>query len=439
VLHAVARSLRTLAPGERLGVALSGGRDSVALLDAAVASGVVPVDRIVALHVHHGLSKHADAWADYCIAFAARLGVACATKHVAVAGAERHGVESAARTARYEALRAAARECRVAVIALAHHQDDQAETLLLQLFRGAGAHGLAAMSHDRYADAIRWLRPLLDVDRAAIDGYVAARGLAHVDDDSNASDRHRRNALRRRVVPAIEEVFEGYPATVARAARHQAEAARLADDLAAIDAGDALAGDTLEHAVLVALPPHRARNLLRWFLRQHGLRPPSTARLTAMLDQLATPRLDARIRIAHDGAVLGVHRGRIAIHADAPPPYRCEWRGEPYLELPHGRLAFVATLGTGLAAHAAGAGTLVVRPRSGGERLQPHADRPRRALKSWLHEAGMPSWQREAVPLLFDGDTLVAVPGIGVDVAFQARAGEPGWRLDWRPRDAADG
>lgn len=428
---AVARSLRTLASGERLGVALSGGRDSVALLDASVACGVVAPDRIVAIHVHHGLSPHADAWTAHCRSFAASRGVASIVKHVRVAHADAHGVESAARTARYAALREAARECDVAAIALAHHQDDQAETLLLQLLRGAGPQGLAAMSDDRHAHGIRWLRPLLDVDRATLDAYVRQRQLAYVDDDSNASDRHRRNALRRRIVPAIAEVFDGYPATVARAARHQAEAAQLADDLAAIDAREAVVDGSLRCEALVALPPHRARNLLRWFLRHRGLRAPSSAHLDAMLDQLATPRIDARIRIVHDGATLGVHRGRVIVHADAPASYRREWRGEAYLDLPHGRLAFVATDGTGIAAGVAH--VLVVRPRGGGERLQLHADRPRRALKSWLQEAGLPAWEREALPLVFDGDALVAVPGLGVDVAYQAREGEPGYALDWRP------
>jgi tRNA(Ile)-lysidine synthase len=316
---------------------------------------------------------------------------------------------------------------------LAHHQDDQAETVLLQLLRGAGVHGLAAMPAARIVDGICWLRPLLDFPRGSIDAFVRARGLDYIDDDSNASDRHRRNALRQRVVPALASVAEGYPATIARVATHQAEAARLIDDLAALDAAPLLDNGTLDRAGLATLAPHRARNVLRYFLQSHGLRPPSTARLHAMLSQLGTARPDARIRLTHEGVSFGVFRGRVVAHRAAPPIYERAWQGEPVLDLPHGRLAFISTRGTGLAATCLDHGALIVRPRTGGERLQPFASRPRRALKAWLQEASMPSWQREALPLLFCGEALAAVPGVGVDVAFQARAGEAGFTLDWKP------
>src|SRR5207249_8506584 len=164
---------------------------------------------------------------------------------------------------------------------------DQAETVLLQLLRGAGPQGLAAMPEARIdATGLKWLRPLLDIPRAAIDAYVKERRLAWVDDDSNADSRYTRNALRSAVVPALASMAAGYPATVARAAAHQAEAAKLIDDLAVLDAADAFDGATLSRKALIELPPHRARNLLRWFLRQRGLSQPSSSRLAAMYDQL---------------------------------------------------------------------------------------------------------------------------------------------------------
>ncbi len=130
-----------------------------------------------------------------------------------------------------------------------------------------------------------------------------------------------RNALRQRVVPALISVADGYPATIARAAAHQAEAARLLDDLAALDAAPLLDNGTLDRAGLAALPTYRARNVLRHFLQRHGLRPPSTARLDAMLVQLRTPRPDARVRFAHEGAWFGVFRGRVIVHRAAPSFY----------------------------------------------------------------------------------------------------------------------
>ena len=434
LVRAVERSLAAhVAPGSRVAIALSGGRDSVALLAAVIECGRVERADLVAIHVHHGLSANADAWATFCADLAAGYDVGLVTQRVDVdRGAQ--GIEAAARSARYLALRAAAQQAGARAVLLAHHQDDQAETVLLQMLRGAGVQGLAAMPAARTAEGVCWLRPLLDVPRRDIDAFVRARKLAHVDDDSNASERHRRNALRRRVVPALASVAPGYPATIARVAAHQAEAQRLIDDLAALDAVRLLDNGTLDRAGLAALAPHRARNLLRFFMQSLGLRPPSTARLDAMLSQLCTGRQDARVRFAHEGVWFGVFRGRVIAHGAVPPRYECRWRGESSLDLPHGRLAFLATPGIGLTAACLG-DMPVVRPRTGGERFQPFAARPRRALKAWLQEAAMPSWQREALPLLFCGDALAAVPGLGVDVAFQARAGEPAFTLAWIPDD----
>ena len=409
-------------------VALSGGRDSVVLLDVAAPLCAARGIALVAAHVHHGLSPHADAWAGFCEALCRRRGVAFACSRVQVRGAAANGLEAAARSARYAALAAMARAFGAAHVALAHHADDQAETVLLQLARGAGPAGLAAMPAVRMADGIAWLRPLLDVPRAAIDAYAAAVALSYVDDDSNASSRHRRNALRRDVVPAFAAMAPGYPRTLVRAAAQAAEAARLADDLAAIDASDACDGATLSRASLAALPAHRARNLLRYFLRLQGLRLPSSARLGAMLAQLADAAPDARVALHHDDAVIGIHGGRVVVHAPPPAPFDRAWHGEAALDLPHGTLAFTpeAAAPMRLARPAAARDEWRVRARRGGERLRLDAAGPRRSLKSLLQRSGMPVWERDALPLVFCGDVLAAVPGVGVDPAFRAPAGAQG-------------
>lgn len=418
--------------GGIVAVAVSGGRDSIALLDAVARAAPIVGVSMLAIHVHHGLSGGADAWAAFCVRAAERLGIELVTAHVSIASSDPRGVEAAARDARYAAIADIARARDVAAVLLAQHQDDQAETLLLQLGRGAGPHGLAAMpAAARDAGGWWWLRPLLDVDRADIEAYVAHRGLDYVDDDSNVSPRHRRNALRSEVVPNIKRVLPGYPATFARAAGHQADAARMLDELASIDAG--AGDDALACERLAALAPHRARNALRWFLRRQGLRAPSTARLDAMLAQIANPRPDARVCISHEGAEIGVYRGRIVVHGCTPAAYVRMWHGEAVLALPHGRLVFEAVLGEGVSAEKLSRNAVVVRPREGGERVQFHGGRPRRALKSWLQEAGLPEWERRALPLVFCGDALVAVPGLGIDVAFHAQPGERAYRLEWQP------
>lgn len=430
---AVAAALAALPAQATVAVALSGGRDSVALLDV-LGKLAVPLR---AFHVHHGLSPHAAEWAAFCETLCAQRGVPCTVHRVSVPRAPQASLEGEARRVRYAALAATAREHGIRYVGLGHHRDDQAETLLLQLLRGAGPHGLAAMPALRDdARGVVWWRPLLGVSRADIDGYVQREDLRFVDDESNAHLHYTRNAVRHVVMPVLAQVAGNAPATLARAAANQAEAAHLMDDLARVDARDAYDGASLARAALAALPPHRARNLLRWFLRQRGLAMPSSARLAAMHDQLAGARPDARVRIAHAGAEIGVYQDRIRVHPSPPPAYEIAWSGEPELRLPHGRLAFGRAHGEGIAADRIAGRVVRVRPRAGGERLQLAANRPRRALKSILQDAGVPPWERQRVPLVYCGDALAAVAGIGVDAAFAAAPGAPGITLTWLPDDA---
>jgi tRNA(Ile)-lysidine synthase len=421
--------------GAPIAIALSGGRDSVVLLDALVAVATQQRHPLRAAHVHHGLSTNADAWQRFCAQLCEERGVPLSTGHVIVARGAPTGVEAEARRLRYAALAEAATAAGIEIIALAHHRDDQAETLILQLLRGAGPQGMAGMpAMRRDPRGILWWRPLLGVTRSTIDAYAAAAGLGWVDDESNEQHRHLRNAVRHRVMPALAAVSGNAAATLARAAAHQAEAALLADDLARFDAQEVVEGNALIGAALAALPGHRARNVLRWFLRERGLPAPSTARLAAMVEQLCTARGDAAIRLVHAGVELGVHRGRVLLHGPPPPWFDVPWRGEPALELAHGRLVFGQASGTGLDAERLTLAPVRVRARAGGERFQSAPERPRRALKAILREAGIPVWDRAALPLVFCGDRLVAVSGVGIDAGFRAPPGKPGFTLSWHPR-----
>jgi tRNA(Ile)-lysidine synthase len=422
-------------PGSPLAIGLSGGRDSVVLLDALSSVATARGHPLSAIHVHHGLSANADAWAQFCTSLCASMGVACDVRRVVVDRAPRTSLEAAARDARYRALGEAARARGAAVVALAHHRGDQAETLLLQLLRGAGPHGLAAMPAVREdAAGISWWRPLLGISRAGIDAYARERALAWIEDESNTDARHVRNAVRGTVLPALLAIAPQADATLARAATHQAEAAALLDELAEHDARGALEGATLARETLAAIAPHRARNLLRWFLRQQGLPPPSTARLNAMVDQLRGARVDSMIRLAHAGVEIGVHRGRITLHLPRPAQFDIQWSGESQLTLPHGTLVFGHAQGNGIAESRLVDATLRIRSRGGGERFQMATDRPRRALKSILRDSGIPAWERPGLPLVFCGEALAAVPGIGVDASFRTAPAQPGLTVDWHPK-----
>jgi tRNA(Ile)-lysidine synthase len=416
------------APGVRVAIALSGGIDSIVLLDAAKLLAASHWIVLSAIHVHHGLSPNADRWAEFCAAQCTARSVPLTLRRLRLERQRGRSLEAEARAARYACLTGVDTD----IVALAHHADDQAETVLLQLLRGAGPPGLSAMPSFRPGRPAL-LRPFLDHTRAEIAAYAASRQLSWIDDESNADRRLARNALRHEIAPLLAARFPGYPNTLVRAARHQAEAALLLDELAAADGNGAVSVDGLERAHLAALPPARARNLLRWFLRAQGLRPPSEAKLADMLRQLVGAAADARTRIRIDELEVGCHRGRIAVHAPAPEAFERVWLGETEVLLPGGVLGFKRAHGVGLATAKLAQARVTLRSRVGGEKIRLASDRPTRALKQLLQEAHVPPWMRQALPLVWCGDELAAVPGLGIALKFQAAPGEPGWSLDWRP------
>ncbi len=416
--------------GERLAVGLSGGIDSVVLLDLlqriAQRGGV----ELTAVHVNHQLNPAADAWARFCRTLCRGYGIPLSVKKVEVKRG--NSLEASARAARYSVY--AGVKCDA--IALAHNQDDQVETLLLQLLRGSGVKGVSAMPEFRI-EKPALLRPLLDVPRSEIVAYARARKLAWVEDDSNADTAFDRNFLRHRLLPVIAERFPAYRQTLSRASRNFAEASALLDAWAVVDAGGV--DDTLELARLQGLSAARVKNALRHFLSRHGVRMPNARRIEEFARQLM--RADPANAIilqagAHDLRSYGGQLHVVPVsgrNVGRPDPVR--WDGEESLALPRfgGVLVMTSKRGRGISLAKIAGKNLVVRARAGGERLRLAASRPSRTLKNLWQEARTPQWLREGCPLLFAGDALVYVPGLGVDAAFRAGNGEPGVEPDWRP------
>jgi len=432
-------------PCLRLAVALSGGRDSTTLLHALANARARHAIELSAIHVHHGLSPNADAWVEFCRQQCAALAVQLTIERVEVQARGGDSLEDAARKVRMQALL----EHDVDAIALAHHADDQAETLLLQLLRGAGTHGLAAMARARMHVCGRTLlRPLLALPASVIATYAQEHDLRWIEDESNADVRFRRNALRHRVVPTLRELFAGYPGTLVRAASHQAEAAGLLDDLAELDAStigvrDPVFGLCLDHAALIVLTrdkPARARNLLRWFIRAHGMPAASTARLDELLQQCLRARPDSKTSLRHADAALSLHDGRLVVH-DVPhaEPMDLPWRGERVVRCPAGVLNAQMTRGGGISAALASSGRFHLRSRAGGERMRvaPH-ERPV-AVSRLLGSRRTPLWQRNQWPLLWAGDVVAAVPGLAIDPRYAAAPGDDGYLLQWQPSGTAEG
>ncbi|MDR5757479.1 tRNA lysidine(34) synthetase TilS [Caballeronia sp. LZ035] len=439
-----------------LAVALSGGLDSTVLLDAAVRC--FGAARVVAFHVHHGLSLNADAWDAHCERFAASLGVSYAVRRVEVARAGGESLEAAARDARYRALDALCDEYGAAALLIAHHADDQAETVLLQLLRGAGVAGLAAMAPQHANGAVARLRPLLRLLRAQLEQYAHERDLSWIDDESNADTRYARNALRHDVLPVLAVHFPGFRDALARTASHAASAQRLLDQLARIDLAQAAHDDepdALRLDALLALEPERAINLMRHWIRACGLQAASTARIADMLRQLrdtAAARDGHALRVDHAGHCLRAYRNALfwetGDSADAPDldagasaprnAVEWEWQGEEVWRLPQWRGSFVfepvaAPDGDVVGEGVLRAAPLVARSRAGGERMRVAAEAPSRTLKNLFQERGVPAWKRD-VPLLFIGEALLYVPHLGVNrEAAPAAAHGPLRRISWRP------
>lgn len=441
-----------LRPGDRLCVALSGGRDSTVLLHALAALRSRTASfRLSALHVHHGLSPRADAWAECCAGLCAALGVPLQVVRVTVPRDSGEGIEAAARRLRHAAFVA----CDADWLALAHHRDDQAETVLLNLLRGAGVEGAAGMPAERAAArGPRLLRPLLTVPGEALADYAAAHALAWIEDESNRDTHFRRNFLRHDILPALQTRFPGASAALARAAGHFAETAQLLDALAALDrAALAPAGGRLPLDGLCRLPPARARNLLRSELTAAGLRPPPARWLDEALRQLGGEAGALTCIETGDGA-LHVYRGELHVvpRATAAPAGAQVWHGQSLLPWGSGRVRFLRVVGVGIDAalcppveaggerFALPEGTSQavwwLRGREGGERLQPDLRRPRRPLGKLLQAAGIPPWVRASLPCLWCGERLLWVGGIGVDATAACPPGAPGVQPVWE--DTAD-
>jgi tRNA(Ile)-lysidine synthase len=427
----IQQSLTGLAlQGQTVLTAFSGGLDSRVLLELLVRLQSTLGYQLKAIYVHHGLSENAGAWAEFCQNTCLTLNVPFKVAHVVVDKTTGLGVEAAARQARYEALAVENAD----FIALAHHQNDQAETFLLQLFRGAGVKGLSAMM--AIDTQRRLIRPLLDVPRSQLVHCAESLGLQWIEDESNQDTHFDRNFIRKIVLPAIEQGFAHVSVSLARTAHHMSEAASLLDELAELDVVLCHQNQQLNLSELAKLSLPRAKNVIRYWLISQQYLPPSAARLQEMLDQLLGAKLDANLKVAiggGKGAYLRRYRNLAYIENDAPQTtIELVWQGEPELCLPDGsRLTFQRKIGEGLAEKRLGIHTLRITQRSGGERFKPVDARPTRTLKHLLQEANVPPWQRGRIPLIYSDDCLAIVPLVGIASHMQATSTEEGLIVDW--------
>lgn len=439
-------------------VGLSGGIDSVVLLHAFAALAREGHVRLSAVHVHHGLSPNADRWASFCRAACRRLKVPLSVARVVVDRQSGIGIEAAARLERHRVFGAR----RVDWIALGHHRDDQAETVLLQLLRGAGLRGLSAMPEDSGEATLegtpRVLRPLLDLPRATLDACARQQGLAWIEDESNDDTTFDRNFIRHEVLPLLERRFPAARASLARSGRLLAQSARLVEAVAMEDLRAALQDSAVRLVgvslpVLAAIGEGRARELLRAWLRAQGVPMPSERRLAEALRQAAEAGPERAVEIAFDGVTLRRYRDRL--YLDRAPLAQgatigarattgqafaeMSWNRRARMALPMlgGTLLVEPARGTGIASRSLRGAvvTLDVRLRAGGPALRMTIGHPpmRRTLKNLWQASAVPPWQRDRWPLLRIDGELACVPDVAVASPFEARGDVPGRVFHWVP------
>jgi tRNA(Ile)-lysidine synthase len=410
-------------------VAYSGGRDSSALLHATLGAAADHELRVVALHVHHGLSAHADEWLAHCERqcrrWAAR-GLPIAFDHRRLDGRPPRGdsVEAWARRARYAALREMALAHRAPIVLLAHHRQDQAETVLLQALRGAGVAGLAAMPAQVAREGVTWMRPWLQVSPDTIAAYARRHRLRHVEDDSNADRRFARNRLRLEVWPALSAAFPQAEGALAATAAWALEARHCADDLAGLDLARIAGSRGLDLAQWSGLSQARRSNVLRAWLKAQTGASAKAATVERLLTELSA---HSPAQWLVGGFLLRRYRGHLTCRA-APPGDALPSPGEKAAfsltragtyPMPGwgGRLC-VQRVDEGGVPMAMLAGLRLVE-RRGGEQFQLAPGRPARSLKKQFQSLAVPAWERGG-PLIYCGEQLIYVPGLGIDARAAA-------------------
>ena len=410
-------------------VALSGGVDSVVLLHLLYQLQKRRNFTLKASHVHHGLSKNADKWVKFCGKLCTKLSIPLDVNYVKLPQKKSLGIEGEARQLRYEKLL----KSQTDLVVLAHHEDDQAETFLLQLIRGAGVKGLSSMAH--FDDTRRLWRPLLNASRIDIESYAKKHKLKWIEDESNQNIDFDRNFIRSKVFPILKNRFNHIIKVISRSASHLAEAQHLLDDLAKIDLKSHLKSinynNKLNAKYLDKLSNARAKNVLRYWLEINAQLMPSKDLLDELLRQVLTAKKDTdlKIQLSKDDEIRR-YQDEIYIvpkNKNIQKKYEIIWSGESEIILPNGqKLTFKKVKGRGINLKFLSNQKLKIRNRQGGESFKPDSKRPTKKIKQLLQESNLPPWERDALPLIFVGEELVAVPNFGVDIKFQTKSKELG-------------
>lgn len=409
---------------EQLIVGFSGGLDSTVLLHALAANSALH-SKLLAVHIHHGISPNAMSWQMHCQHFCAAAGINFVAHSVEFNRSA--NVEEGAREARYAFFSSlvTAKSCLV----LGHHQDDQAETLLLQLFRGAGVGGLAAMAEWSVWENSILARPLLTCTRKELEQYAALHQLEWVEDESNQEINYARNYLRHQVIPLLKQQWPGVVGNIARTAVHCQKAKANLDELALLDHPNlGTARQSLPIAPLKNLTADRCMNVLLLWLKNNKVQLPSASTLQRLTDELLWAKQDAGPVVSWgDVQVRRYQNDLYLVRQGLNLPTFIEWNEFPAsLVLPEYNLH--------LEAHKNSPGLLIasqakifIRFRQGGEQFYWHGQH--KQLKKLFQEWGVPPWLRDTIPLVYVEDQLAAILGYAISDYFYSESSEA-WQIE---------
>ena len=430
-------------------VGYSGGLDSHVLLHALV--NLLGCESVTAIHINHQVSPNANNWQQHCQAQCDELGVRLVAETVTVENTGQ-GFEQAAREARYSVFEKKLKQSDL--LLLAHHADDQVETVLYRLLRGTGTKGLAGIPMNRPLGQGEILRPLLPFPRLELEGYAEAQDLEWIEDESNEDITFDRNFLRKKVVPVLAERWPDYAARVTHSAALCAETDQLAiilaaQDLAAVYERSERIGWSIALEPFMALDVSRQANLLRHWAGQHQLPQPGHRIVDTVLHELLPARQDAEPLVSWGGVQLRRYQKHLHLLPESSIPLmggseseqlsgplekellgkELIWDAQSDLVLPDGsELSMIKEQGKGLRIPNEG---VSVRFRSGGERCKPAGRNGSNTLKKLFQEYGLEPWLRNRVPLIYVQDQLAAVGDLWVCDEFSVTEEEQGGVLQW--------
>ena len=414
-------------------VGLSGGMDSMLLLKL-LAERIDP-ELICAVHINHGLSPNADLWQATASEFCAALGVDFYSRSVQVKSTGL-GIEAAARQQRYKVFEDLLKPG--GLLFLAHHADDQAETLLYRLFRGSGPKGLAAMANYRSIGSGVLIRPLLTFNKSQLNDCATELGLHWIEDESNQDNSFDRNYLRNKVLPEVGHRWPDYSQSLQRTAQLCAESEQLVEDLAKedllhLDVRQERAGWSINISSLSLLSPPRQRNILRHWPGLNEMPMPGSKIINQIMDTVIAARDDATPKVVWQSMQWARFQGRLyllLLQAESCPQQQStEWDLRSTLKLADNSILLCEeVIGHGLRLDV---GPVEVRCRQGGERCRPEGRAHSSSLKKLLQEYALPPWWRDRIPLLYVQDQLVAVGDLWVCEGWAVASGEKGVEIKW--------